>query len=168
MASTCQSQPPNSSYRLPSPLASVFLYPVSPFLLCKHGHLHHFSRFLICINIWYLFSLSHFILGDTLSVHSTSLPVTQFRSFLWPSNIPLYLCTITSLSIHLGLFVLTFSFYNYRSTGSFKDGIKRCHAPVSQDPPWLYSYRSRSNPGYWHRYNVWKNFCHFIPCVNFL
>ena len=27
--------------------------------------------------------------------------MTQFRSFLWPSNIPLYICTTTSLSIRL-------------------------------------------------------------------
>ena len=48
-----------------------------------------FFQISICINIRYLFSLSHFTLGDTLSVHSTSLLMTQFCSFLWLSNNPL-------------------------------------------------------------------------------
>ena len=39
--------------------------------------------------IWYLISLSHFTLGDTLSVHSTSLPMAHLCSFLLLSNIPL-------------------------------------------------------------------------------
>ena len=32
---------------------------------------------------------------------STSLQITQFRFFLWLSNIPLYICATSSLSIHL-------------------------------------------------------------------
>ena len=32
---------------------------------------------------------------------STSLQLTQFRSFLWLSNIPLYICATSSLFIHL-------------------------------------------------------------------
>ena len=32
---------------------------------------------------------------------STSLQIHQFRFFLWPSNIPLYTCATSSLSIHL-------------------------------------------------------------------
>ena len=32
---------------------------------------------------------------------STSLQITQFRFILWLSNIPLYICTTSSLSIHL-------------------------------------------------------------------
>ena len=31
----------------------------------------------------------------------TTLQMTQFHSFLWLSNIPLYICTTSSLSIHL-------------------------------------------------------------------
>ena len=31
----------------------------------------------------------------------TSLQMTQLHSFLWLSNIPLYICTTSSLSIHL-------------------------------------------------------------------
>ena len=33
----------------------------------------------------------------------TSLQITQFRFFLWPSNIPLYICATSSLSIHLSM-----------------------------------------------------------------
>ena len=32
---------------------------------------------------------------------STSLQITQFHFFLWLSNIPLYICATSSLSIHL-------------------------------------------------------------------
>ena len=32
---------------------------------------------------------------------STSLQITQFHFLLWPSNIPLYICATSSLSIHL-------------------------------------------------------------------
>ena len=32
---------------------------------------------------------------------STSLQISQFHSFLWLSNIPLYICATSSLSIHL-------------------------------------------------------------------
>ena len=34
---------------------------------------------------------------------STSLQITQFRFFLWLSNIPLYICATSSLSIHLSM-----------------------------------------------------------------
>ena len=56
----------------------------------------------ICINIWYLFfsfCLLHSVwqsLGPSMS-----LQMTQFCSFLWLSNIPLYICTTSSLSIPL-------------------------------------------------------------------
>ena len=38
--------------------------------------------------------------GQTLGP-STSLQITQFRFFLWLSNISLYICATSSLSIHL-------------------------------------------------------------------
>ena len=53
----------------------------------------------MCINIRY-FSLSD--LWQPLD-SSTSLQMTQFLSFLWLSNIPLYICTTISLSIHLSM-----------------------------------------------------------------
>ena len=34
---------------------------------------------------------------------STSLQITQFHFFLWLSNIPLYICVTSSLSIHLSM-----------------------------------------------------------------
>ena len=34
---------------------------------------------------------------------STSLQITQFRFSLWLSNIPLYICAMSSLSIHLSM-----------------------------------------------------------------
>ena len=34
---------------------------------------------------------------------STSLQITQFRFFLWLSNIPLYICATSSLSTHLSM-----------------------------------------------------------------
>ena len=50
------------------------------------------------------FSLSDLIhsVSQTLS-QSTSLQITQFHFFLWLSNIPLYICATSSLSIHLSM-----------------------------------------------------------------
>ena len=48
----------------------------------------------ICINTWYLFSsfwFTSFTLYDSLDP-STSLQITQFRSFIWLTDIPLYIC----------------------------------------------------------------------------
>ena len=44
--------------------------------------------------------LTYFILYDRTS-RSTSLQITQFHIFLWLSNIPLYICAPSSLSIPL-------------------------------------------------------------------
>ena len=44
--------------------------------------------------------LIYFTLNKTLGP-STSPQITQFHSFLWLSSIPLYICTTSSLSIHL-------------------------------------------------------------------
>ena len=76
---------------------------VSLFLPCKPVHLYHFSRFHIYALIYDIcFSLSDLLhsVGQSLGP-STSLQMTQFRSFLWLSNIPLYICTTSSLSIRL-------------------------------------------------------------------
>ena len=62
--------------------------------------------FYICIaliyNMW--FSLSDLLhaVWHTLS-SSTSLQIIQFHSFLWLGNIPLYICILSSLSIHLSM-----------------------------------------------------------------
>ena len=96
----CQSQ-----YRISShhhhhhpcfpPLVSIRLFSafVSLFLSCKLVHLYHFSRFHIYALIYNVcFSLSDLLHSVWQSLGpSTSLQMTQFRSFLWLSNIPLYI-----------------------------------------------------------------------------
>ena len=86
------------------PLLSIHLFStsVSRFLPCKPVHLYHFSRFHIYALIYDIcFSLSDLLHSVWQSLHpSMSLQMTQFCSFLWLSNIPLYICTTSSLSIH--------------------------------------------------------------------
>ena len=87
------------------PLVSICLFStsVSQFLPCKPVHLYHFSRFHIYAFIYDIcFSLSDLLHSARQSLDSsTSLQMTQFRSFLWLSNIPLYICTTSSISIRL-------------------------------------------------------------------
>ena len=93
---TCLCFPPLVSIRL-------FSTSVSQFLPCKPVHLYNFSRFHIYELIYGIcFSLSDLLhsVGQSLDP-STSLQMTQFRSFLWLSNTPLYICTTSSLSIRL-------------------------------------------------------------------
>ena len=89
------------------PLVFIHLFStsVSLFLPCKPVHLYHFSRFHIYVLIYNIcFSLSGLLHSVWQSLGpSTSLQMTQFRSFLWLSNIPLYICTTSSLSIHLSM-----------------------------------------------------------------
>ena len=89
------------------PLVSICLFStsVSLFLPCKLVHLYHFSRFHIYALIYDIcFSLSDILHSVWQSLGpSMSLQMTQFDSFLWLSNIPLYICTISSLSIHLSM-----------------------------------------------------------------
>ena len=69
----------------------------------KLVHLYHFSKFHIYALIYDIsFSLSDLLhsIWQTLDP-PTSLQMTQFRSFLWLRNIPLYICTTSSLSIRL-------------------------------------------------------------------
>ena len=97
---------PNLSvHPTPAPL-STHPFPtfVSLFLPWKF-HLYHFSRFHIYAWIYdTCFSLSDWLysLWQFLGP-STSLQMTQFHSFLWLSDIPLYICTTSSLSIHLSM-----------------------------------------------------------------
>ena len=96
--------PPPHSF---PPLVSIHLFctSVSQFLPCKPVHLYHVSRFHIYVLIYDIcFSLSDLLHSVWLSLDpSTSQQMTQFRSFLWLSNIPLYICTTSSLSIHLSI-----------------------------------------------------------------
>ena len=110
---TYQSQSPISSHHHhPSPttfppLVSIRLFStsVSQFLPCKLVHLYYFSRFHIYALIYDIcFSLSDLLHCIWQSLDpSTSLQMTQFRSFLWLTNIPLYICTTSSLSIRLSM-----------------------------------------------------------------
>ena len=96
--------PPHCSF---PPLVSIRLFStsVSQRLPCKPVHLYHFSRFHVHALIYDIcFSLSDLLHSVWQSLDpSTSQKITQFHSFLWLSNIPLYICTTTSLSIHLSM-----------------------------------------------------------------
>ena len=93
-------------HRFP-PLVSIRLLStsVSQFLPCKLVHQYYFSRFHIYALIYDIcFSLSDLLHSVWHSLDSsTSLQMTQFRSFLWLSNIPSYICTTSSLSIRLSM-----------------------------------------------------------------
>ena len=101
------STPPSPPHCGFLPLVSIRLFStsVSQLLPCKAVHLYHFSRFHIHALIYDIcFSLSNLLHSVWQSLGpSTSQQMTQFRSFLWLSNIPLYVCTTTSLSIHLSM-----------------------------------------------------------------
>ena len=101
------STPPSPPHRSFPPLVSICLFStsVSQLLPCKPARLYHFSRFHIHVLIYNIcFSLSDLLHSVWQSLDpSTSKKMTQFRSFLWLSNTPLYICTTTSLSIHLSM-----------------------------------------------------------------
>ena len=105
--------PPPPPCHVP-PLVSICLFSVSVslFLPCTPVHLYHFSRFHIYALIYDIcFSLSDLLHSIWQSLDpSTSLQTTQFRSFLWLCNIPLYICTTSFLSIHL-LYPLVHLYY---------------------------------------------------------
>ena len=99
--------PPSPSSHCFPPLVSICLFStsVSLFLPCKPVHLYHFSRFHIYALIYGIcFSPSDLLHSVRQSLDpSTSQQMTQFRSFLWLSNSPLYICTTSSLSIRLSM-----------------------------------------------------------------
>ena len=99
--------PPPPPTRGFPPLVSICLFStsVSQRLPCKLVHLYHFSRFHIHALMYDIcFSLSDILHSVWWSLDpSTSQQMTQFRSFLWLSNIPLYICTTSSLSIRLSM-----------------------------------------------------------------
>ena len=58
----------------------------------------------VCVNIWYLlfsFWLASLSITGSRFIHFIKL--TQMCSFLWLSKIPLYIHTVTPLSIHLSM-----------------------------------------------------------------
>ena len=94
----------NSSHlHHPSMSTCPFSTSASLFPPCKTVHLYHFSRFHIyaltwniCLSISDLFHFVWQTVGPPIS-----LWMTQFCSFIWLSNILLYICTTSFLSIHL-------------------------------------------------------------------
>ena len=70
---------------------------------CKPVHLYHFSSLHIYAFIYDIcFSLSDWLhsLWQSLGP-STAVRMSQLSSFLWLNNIPWYICSMSSLSIHL-------------------------------------------------------------------
>ena len=87
---------------------SVFL-----FLLCKYGHLYHFSRFHIYTLTWYLFSFWLTLLHMTIypyhlySCNCTTVTITLYNSVLfeWLNNIPLCVCVYIHTCIYHIFFI---------------------------------------------------------------
>ena len=100
---------PVSQFITPPPPPCHFP-PLSQLLPCKPVHLYHFSRFHIYALIYDIcFSLSDLLHSVWHSLDPfMSLQMTQFCSFLWLSNTPLYICTTTSLSICLSMGICFF------------------------------------------------------------
>ena len=86
----------------------LHLYPALQIGLSVPFFLFHIYIYIyIYVNIQDSFSFSDLLHSVWPSLgSSTSIQMTQFYSFLWVSNIPLYICTISSLSVdrHLGCF----------------------------------------------------------------
>ena len=97
--------PPTTPPLSPLGVHTFVLYIFVSFLPCKQVHLYHFSRFHIYVLIYDIcFSLSDLFHSVWQSLDpSMTLQMTQFRSFLWLSNIPLYVCTTSSWSICLSM-----------------------------------------------------------------
>ena len=76
-------------------------FSVSPFPPCRWVHQCHLSRFHIYVLIYSIcFSLSDLLHSVWRSLGpSTSLQITRFHSFLRLSDVPLYTCVTSSLSI---------------------------------------------------------------------
>ena len=97
-----------SQLTLPPPRVLTSILYVCVFIpVLPLGSSEPFFSFFFRFHIYVLaygicFSLSELLhsVWQTLGP-STSLQMTQFHFFLWLSNIPLYICVISSLSIHL-------------------------------------------------------------------
>ena len=102
----------NSSHLLPPLCPQVsslgkclYSCPTNRFICTIYGSsvpfmVHPYHRVHICVNIWYLFFsfwLTSLCIIDSQSIHSTTYdPV----SFFFMANIPLYICTTSSLTNH--------------------------------------------------------------------
>ena len=109
VAYICQCYFLNSSH----PLLSL-LCPKSIFCVCLHSF--PVNRFISTVFLESIYVLINKIcFSDLLHPEyqalgsSTSLQLTQIYSFSWLSNIPLCICTTTSLSIHLSIVLNIFN-----------------------------------------------------------
>ena len=93
--------PPGKSPLSPLVTINFFSKSVSLFLSCKQVHLYHFldSAFKWCHTFVFL-CLTSFTKPNALQVHPCGCR-WKFSFFLWLSNIPLYIGTTFSSSIHL-------------------------------------------------------------------
>ena len=90
--------PPPPPSHSPLGVHVLFCTSVSQFLPWKPAHLYHFPRFHIYALIYDIcFSFSDILHPVWQSLDPST---SQFHSFLWLSNIPLYICTTSSLIIH--------------------------------------------------------------------
>ena len=91
--------PPSPSFAVST---SLFCMSLSLFPLCKQGSsVPSFWIPYLCVNICICFSLSDLLHSEKALGSSNSVQLTHICPFLWLSNIPLYMCTTASLSIHL-------------------------------------------------------------------
>ena len=67
--------------------------------------------------------MTYFTVCNRFLVSSASLELTQICSFLWPSNIPLYICTTTSLSIYLSMDIWVASVLSVVNSASVSIGV---------------------------------------------
>ena len=99
----CQSQLPTISFPNPSalPMTSLFSMSMILFLFYRQGHLCHISA---STCKWYHMVFVFVFLTSLTTIISSCIHVVQvalFCSFLMTDSIPLYICTISSLSFHL-------------------------------------------------------------------
>ena len=67
--------------------------------------------------------MTYFTVCNRFLVSSASLELTQICSFLWPSNIPLYICTTTSWSIYLSMDIWVASVLSVVNSASVSIGV---------------------------------------------
>ena len=106
----CHSQTLSQFTLPPSRVLKSILYvcifiPVLPLGASELFSFLFFFRFHIYVLVYSIcFSLTDLLHSVWHSLHpSTSLQITQFHFFLWLSNIPLYICATSSLSINLSM-----------------------------------------------------------------
>ena len=99
----CYSHSPHLHPPIPCPEVHFLCLPIYSCPATRFISTFFFFRFHIYALAYSIcFSLSDLLhsVWQTLGP-STSLQITQFHFFLWLSNIPLYICATSSLSIHL-------------------------------------------------------------------